>query len=108
NLYRPEDPTSDQNVMFYSHGIAALALCEAYGMTGDPALREPAQRAIDFIVNSQHQERGGWRYQPQVSSDTSVSGWMMMALKSGELAGLIVPQSTYAGINHWLELAKVS
>ncbi len=108
NLYRSEDPVSDQNVMFYSHGIAALALCEAYGMTGDPALREPAQRAVDFIVKSQHQERGGWRYQPQVSSDTSVSGWMMMALKSGELAGLTVPPSTYAGINHWLELAKVS
>jgi len=108
NLYRAEDPVSDQNVMFYSHGIAALALCEAYGMTGDPALREPAQRSIDYIVNNQHKERGGWRYHPQVSSDTSVSGWMMMALKSGELAGLTVPQSTYDGIDHWLELAKVS
>ncbi len=108
NLYRSEDPVSDQNVMFYSHGIAALALCEAYGMTGDPALREPAQRAIDYIVNSQHKQRGGWRYQPQVSSDTSVSGWMMMALKSGELAGLSVPPAVYKGIDHWLELAKVS
>lgn len=108
NLYRPEDPVSDQNVMFYSHGIAALALCEAYGMTADPTLRDPAQRAIDYIVKSQHQERGGWRYHPQISSDTSVSGWMMMALKSGELAGLSVPPSTYAGIDRWLELAKVS
>jgi len=108
NLYRREDPISDQNVAFYSHGIAALALCEAYGMTGDESLREPAQAAIDYIVNTQHIERGGWRYQPQVSSDTSVSGWMMMALKSGELAGLTVPQSAYDGIERWLDSAKMS
>lgn len=108
NLYRREDPVSDQNVAFYSHGIAALALCEAYGMTRDESLRDPAQRAIDYIVNTQHRERGGWRYQPQVSSDTSVSGWMMMALKSGELAGLTVPRSTYDGIERWLETAKLS
>jgi hypothetical protein len=108
NLYRSENPISDQNVAFYSHGIAALALCEAFGMSGDEALREPAQRAVNYIVKSQHKERGGWRYQPQVSSDTSVSGWMMMALKSGELAGLDVPKTTYQGIERWLEIAKAS
>jgi len=108
NLYRREDAVSDQNVAFYSHGIAALALCEAYGMTGDENLREPAQAAINYIVKTQHVERGGWRYQPQVSSDTSVSGWMMMALKSGELAGLDVPEATYAGIDRWLDYAKLS
>ncbi len=108
NLYRSENKVSDQNVAFYSHGIAALALCEAYGMTQDENLRDPAQRAIDYIVKTQHRERGGWRYQPQVSSDTSVSGWMMMALKSGDLAGLDVPQKAYDGVNRWLEFAKAS
>lgn len=107
NLYRREDAVSDQNVAFYSHGIAALALCEAFGMTGDESLRKPAQAAINYIVNTQHKDRGGWRYQPQVSSDTSVSGWMMMALKSGELAGLDVPPSTYAGIDRWLDSASL-
>lgn len=108
NLYRSEDRASDQSVAFYSHGIAALALCEAYGMSRDESLRGPAQRAIDYIVQTQHHDRGGWRYQPQVSSDTSVSGWMMMALKSGELAGLRVPPATYEGIDRWLEYAKLS
>ncbi|OYP29919.1 hypothetical protein CGZ80_23745 [Rhodopirellula sp. MGV] len=106
NLYRSENPVSDRNVMFYSHGIAALALCEAYGMTQDRELRQGAQDSLNYIVETQHRERGGWRYSPQVSSDTSVTGWMMMALKSGELSGLVVPQATYDGIDHWLSLAK--
>lgn len=89
----------------YSHGIATIALCEAYGMTRDPALREPAQRAVDFIVAAQHRTLGGWRYVPRQESDTSVSGWQMMALKSGELAGLRVPAATYGGVAKWLNIA---
>ena len=95
DLYVPEDAISNQNVAFYSHGIAALAMCEAYGMTQDPELKDHAQRSLDFIVNTQHQQRGGWRYTAQVSSDTSVTGWMMMALKSGQLSGLQVPEKIY-------------
>ncbi len=106
DLYRPENSSSDRNVALYSHGIAALALSEAYGMTQDRELRSAAQDALKYIVATQHRQRGGWRYSPQVSSDTSVSGWMMMALKSGELAGLEVPRSTYDGINTWLDLAQ--
>jgi hypothetical protein len=63
---------------------------------------------LNYIEATQHKQRGGWRYTPQVSSDTSVTGWMMMALKSGELSGLEVEPDTYAGINRWLELAKAS
>ena len=59
-----------------------MALCEAYGMTQDRELREPAQKAIDFIIKSQDPSRGGWRYRPQEGSDTSVTGWQLMALKS--------------------------
>jgi hypothetical protein len=95
-----------QNVWLYSHGIAAIALCEAYGMTRDERLRQPAQRALDFIVAAQHPKLGGWRYTPQAGSDTSVSGWQMMALKSGELAGLTVPASAYAGVSKWLDSAQ--
>ncbi len=90
-------------VWFYSHGMAAIALCEAYGLTKDPALREPAQKALNFISQSQHPEFGGWRYRPKFESDTSVSGWQLMALKSGEMAGLNVPKTAYAGVARWLD-----
>nr|WP_286177929.1 prenyltransferase/squalene oxidase repeat-containing protein [Rhodopirellula sp. JC639] len=106
NLYRSENELSDRNVMFYSHGIAALALCEAYGMTQDRELRQGAQESLNYIMATQHRSYGGWRYSPQVSSDTSVTGWMMMALKSGDLSGLDVSQAAYDGIDHWLSLAR--
>lgn len=108
DLYRSEDDISNRNVALYSHGIAALAVSEAFGMTQDPELREPAQMALNYIAGTQHRERGGWRYTPQISADTSVSGWMMMALKSGELAGLQVKDRTYRGIDKWLGLAQQS
>lgn len=90
-------------VWFYSHGMAAIALCEAYGLTKDPALRDPAQKALNFIVASQHPQFGGWRYRPKFESDTSVSGWQLMALKSGEMAGLSVPKDVYSGVGKWLD-----
>jgi hypothetical protein len=106
DLFVPLDDRSNASVWLYSHGIAAIAMCEAYGMTQDPELREPAQKAIDFIVASQHKERGGWRYSPGAESDTSVSGWMMMALKSGRLAGLKVPDKTFERLDTFLSMAQ--
>ena len=90
-------------VWLYSHGMAAIPLCEAYGMTRDAALKKPAQRALDFVVAAQHPDFGGWRYRPRFESDTSVSGWQLMALKSGEMAGLSVPKSAYDGVSKWLD-----
>ncbi len=100
------DPASDPT-QFYSHGIAAIALCETYGMTQDRELREPAQKAIDFIVKSQDPLRGGWRYKSQDGSDTSVTGWQLMALRSAQMAGLEVPEETMRKVSHWLDLAQV-
>ncbi|TWT69545.1 prenyltransferase/squalene oxidase repeat-containing protein [Crateriforma conspicua] len=75
----------------YSHGLAAIALSEAYAMTQDPALAEPTQAALNFIVWAQGPD-GGWRYQPNSPmGDTSVVGWQLMALKSGYMGHLVVP-----------------
>jgi len=91
----------------YSHAIAAMALCEAYGISGEPALRRPAQRAIDFIVASQNSQDGGWRYFPEQSGDTSVFGWQMFALRSARLAGIPVPRNVAKGCRVYLDLAAV-
>lgn len=101
-------PTTDRTRygQSYGHAIATIALCEAFGMTGDQRLRDPAQRAINYIIASQHPDRGGWRYEPLRESDTSVSGWKLMALKSAQMAGLRVPTETVRRVSHWLDLAK--
>ena len=86
----------------YDHSIASLALAEAYGLTKDENLYEPAQSAIDFLVDSQNVTDGGWRYTPGQEGDLSVAGWAIMALKSAYLSGLHVPESTFEGIRKWL------
>ena len=93
-------------VWLYSHGMAAIPLCEAYGMTQDSSLKVPAQKALDFVIAAQHPQLGGWRYLPKFESDTSVSGWQLMALKSGEMAGLKVPKSAYTGVAKWLDTVE--
>jgi hypothetical protein len=108
DLFVPLDDASNRSVWLYSHSLATIALCEAYGMTQDPELKEPCQKAIDFIVAAQHPERGGWRYAPGVSADTSVSGWMVVAMKTGELSGLEVPSDAWVKVGRWLDDAQQS
>lgn len=87
----------------YSHGLAAVALCEAYAMTQDKILRERAQLAIDFIADAQDEVGGGWRYMPKQRGDTSVVGWQVMALKSGSMSYLRVQGETVRGAARFLD-----
>jgi hypothetical protein len=82
-----------QEGTMYAQGLATSALCEAYAMNGNPELQEAAQRAIDFICYAQHEE-GGWRYFPGQPGDMTVTAWQLMALKSGQMAGLHVPRES--------------
>jgi len=78
----------------YCHGIASLALSEAYAMTGDQVLHGPVKKAIGYTVKSQNTYNGGWRYQPSDAGDMSQFGWQVMALRSAALAGIVVPERT--------------
>ncbi len=89
----------------YAHGQASIALCEAFAMTQDEDLREYAQMALNFIVKAQHHE-GGWRYSPGERADTSVVGWQIMALRSGDSCHLHVPAKTYDLTAMYLDRAK--
>ena len=74
----------------YGQGIATLALVEAYGMTQDPALKKPAQSAIDYIQRAQAQN-GSWGYRSGTPGDTSIVGWQVQALHAAKLTqGLVV------------------
>ena len=90
------------NHRFYTHAQCTIALCELLAMTGDEQYREPATKAIDYLVKTQS-DRGGWRYNPGVQSDLSVTGWVLMALKSGRMAGIAVPSPVFTRIEAFLE-----
>lgn len=77
----------------YCHGIATLAISEAYALTGDERLKDGVTRAIGYSIRSQH-TGGGWRYQPGDSGDMSQFGWQVMSLKSAELADIAIPAET--------------
>ena len=89
----------------YAQAQATIAICEMYGMTGDSWLRPYAQSAIDFAHESQSPQ-GGWRYQPKQDSDTSVTGWFVMALESGRTAGLEVHESKLRHVSDYLDTAQ--
>src|SRR6185436_6435882 len=103
----PEGCVGDRGVKYmYNHTVASLALSEAYGMTASSPLKEPAQKAIDFIIASQNPGKG-WRYSAKCGdNDVSVTGWAIMALKSAELSELSFPRETaYQGALNWLNEA---
>jgi hypothetical protein len=87
----------------YSHAIGTLALCEAYWMTRNPRYRKPAQDALNFIGSARNPYLA-WRYAPRGGeNDTSVTGWCVMAMKSGKYAGLEVDPAAFDGARLWIE-----
>ncbi len=84
----------------YNHSIATIAMAEAYAMTGDLSLKRPLAAAAKHLASSQ-QVGGGWDYSSDTStgrSDMSVTGWVVMALKSLTAGGVRIPDSTLLGI----------
>ncbi|MFT4512187.1 MAG: hypothetical protein ACI89X_001291 [Planctomycetota bacterium] len=74
----------------YDHAIAAYALCEAYGLSDYKLLKKPAQLALNYL-ESHRNPYSVWRYQPRdQDNDISVTGWAVMAYKSGKFFDLKV------------------
>jgi hypothetical protein len=96
-------PRTSQHFL-YNHACAALAMAEAYGMTQSRAFKEPAQRGIGFVLKARNPYLA-WRYNVPADgdNDTSVTGWMVMALKSAHMAGLEVEKSAVKDSIAWVE-----
>ncbi len=106
----------------YNEALATLALTEAYGLTRNRFWLEPAQRGLEFLQRAQRPNPSGtglwgWRYASRqeieakypggsmdevgkrelFDADTSVTGWVVMALKSAQLAELPVAPEAMQG-----------
>jgi hypothetical protein len=87
----------------YSHSIATLAMSEAYWMTRNPLYRKPAQEGLNYLAMARNPYMA-WRYEPRGGdNDTSVTGWCVMALKSGKFAGLEVDPDAFEGARMWID-----
>lgn len=114
------DPDEANNEFYnfrsYAHAMATTALCEAYGLTHDPKLLPAAQAAARYVIATQNPVLGGWRYetqglegQPHIESDTSSSGWQVMALRSAMAAEVLEPDEVIPVLNkaqRWLDRAQ--
>jgi hypothetical protein len=104
--------TSQQYI--YNHATASLAMVEAYGMTESALFKASAQRALDFLALARN-PYFAWRYGVKPGdNDTSVTGWMMMALKSAKLVNedaisrgkppaFVIDESAFEGIRAWVD-----
>ncbi len=86
----------DARFQLYNDAIAVMAIAEAYIRTGDRVLRDPLDRGVARLVRCQ-QRGGGWDITDEVytnRNDTTVTTWVLMALKSAHAAGASVPLTT--------------
>lgn len=120
---REDGSFSEVRTFMYNEALAAMALCEAYGLTQARYWKDPAELAVQFLIDAQlisplDQGRWGWRYsslkhlQAQKESgelgdakfeaeaheaDISVTCLVIMALKSARLSGFEVPEEVFQG-----------
>jgi hypothetical protein len=92
------------NPTMYTHGLATIALCNAYQSDWSDRVQDAAQAAEKFIEESQDVKSGCWGYSPRSRvGDTSVLHWQVTALESAQAAGLTVNPETLQKAGAWLK-----
>ncbi len=88
----------------YDHALAALAMTEGYGLSNWPLLKDPAQKAIDFLLAARVPD-GAWRMGDGADpvEDVALTGWIAMSLRSAQEFGLAVDPAALAGTRTFLE-----
>jgi len=83
----------------YNHSVATMALGEAYYFSNQsPTLRKPMKNAVKVIVNARNAYMG-WRYnlEPTGANDSSITGWMVFALKTAQDSKIKVGKDVFLG-----------
>lgn len=88
----------------YDHAIASLAVTEAYFFSKSPTIKATAVNAIRYIEKARN-PYGAWRYDvpPLGENDTSVTGWMVFALKSAEEGKIRIDKEAFNGALQWID-----
>ncbi len=91
-------------IHIYNHAVASQAVCEAYYLSSAPLLKLSASKAVKFILEARSEGMGwGYAHLGRFHDDTSITGWMVMALKCAEEAKLEVDQQAFDGALRWID-----
>ena len=128
----PDGSFSPDRPFLYNEALATMAMSEAFGLSGTRRWRDPAQRGVELLQRAQRPNPSGkgawgWRYASRTEiedparvtgdadyakalydSDTSVTTWCVMALKSAQLSGLTVDKESLAGAVEFCRFATGS
>lgn len=92
--------TPNNHAGMYEHGLAVLALSEAWGQSKNQRIRPTLRRAVDIIIRAQAKPEsgansGGWRYNPEPGdADLSMTVVHLVALNAARESGISVPGTT--------------
>lgn len=112
DLSGPKQIGHGTDVMYarmYCHGMALLAISEAFAMTDDQALVDAIQRGAAFTLRAQNPQSGGWRYHVMFTGDPgdmSQFGWQAMALTSSRHAGVVLTPELRSRLQRFLDSVK--
>ena len=94
---------ASSNEFVYNHAIATIAVVEAVGLSKSKLLRQYAQDALNYLEYHRN-PYSVWRYQPRDGdNDTSVTGWCVLAYKSGQDFDFEVNDKALELAMNWLD-----
>ncbi|MHC4837889.1 MAG: prenyltransferase/squalene oxidase repeat-containing protein [Planctomycetota bacterium] len=93
------------NSTLYNHSIATMAMGEAWHASNrTPLLRENMSGAVQVIHRARN-PYGAWRYALEANgdNDSSITGWMVFALKTAESNGMAIDKGAFDGAAAWFD-----
>ena len=80
----------------YTCAVATMALCEAYGMTQDPTLEKPSERAVEKLMEARAKD-GGWGEKASAEESTPKETLFgLLALKAAKAAGVSIERGVWS------------
>ena len=93
------------NPTLYNHAIATMAMGEAYYFEKrSPLLAKTMKKAVKVIVNARNPYEV-WRYSMEADgdNDSSITGWMVFALKTAQDGKINISKDNYDGAKEWFD-----
>lgn len=91
------------NSTLYNHAIATMAMGEAYWFSNQSLILKSNMKDALRVIHKSRNDYAAWRYDLDANgdNDSSITGWMVFALKTAEVNELPVDHGAFAGAESW-------